>query len=722
MPGRRAGLAGSALLALLLGPALAVAPPLAGTASAAADTLRETATATYVADPANRVVHVTVSESAQNLKPDVQSHGVIRQFYYDELVLPIHAEATSVTAADRRGSLRVTRETEDGYDIVHIRLRSAIYYQQTAAITLRYDLAGGAPRSTSQIRVGKAFVGLYLFAWGDAGLGSVRLELPRDFDPEVNGDALDQSTADGTVVLSTTAIAEPLTWFSIVSANRDASLSISRVALGNGNTIVVRAWPEDGEWQTRVADTLRLGTPLLRALVGLDWPVNGELVVTEVQSAALEGFAGIYDSSNDTILITEELDELTIVHEASHAWFNDALFDSRWIDEGLADAYASTVLDQLKIGEYEPPERPALGSPGAGPLDDWPFPGRIADDATAAREDYGYNASWYIVRSLLEEVGEDGMRAVLRAAAHDEIAYLGDGPPETVPARDDWRRFLDLLEERGGSTTAEDLFSTFILTSDQVADVAARAEARQAYAVLATAGGKLAPPLVVREAMSKWSFETAEGWIAEATDLLDDRAALDARGRTLDVALPDDVDRAWRDAESNLDGAHDAVTALDAALTDLGEARAALDAERDGVVNVGLLGTTPEAGWDSAVAAFEADDLAGADRATDEIVALLAAAPDAGRLRLAGGGAVLGAVVIGVFLVARRPRRLVPVATASPDTAAAAAEPSATLPAEPDTADPERSPDTAADPQPSPPFGQNPDPPPDPPSDPAPEA
>jgi len=711
MPGRRVALAGPVLIALLLAPALAVAPPLVGTAAGAADTLRETASATYVADPANGVVHVTVSESAQNLKPNVVSGGFIRQFYYDELVLPIHAEASNVSAADKRGALRVTRETEDGYDVVRIRLRSAIYYRQTASITLRYDLTGGAPRSTSQIRVGRAFVGLYLYAWGDAGLGSVRLELPTGFDPEVNGDTLDRSAVGGAVVLSANEIAEPFAWFSIVSANRDASLAITRVALGNGNTIVVRAWPEDSEWQARVADTLRLGTPLLRTLVGLDWPVDGELVVTEVQSAALEGFAGIYDPSNDTILITEELDELTIVHEASHAWFNDALFDSRWIDEGLADAYASTVLDQLKIGVYEPPERPRLGSPGAGPLADWVFPGRIADDETAAREDYGYNASWYIVRSLLDEVGEAGMRGVLRAAANDEIAYLGDGPPEKVPAHDDWRRFLDLLEERAGSTEAEDLFTTFILTSRQAADLAARAGAREAYAGLAAAGDGLAPPFVVRQAMSKWFFEDADRWIAEATDLLGDRAALEGRAETLEVSLPADVDEAWRDAESDLDGVHDAVTALDDALADLTAARAELDVERDFVVSVGLLGSTPESGWDAAVAAFEADDLPAADRATDDVVALLAGAPDAGRTRLAGGGAVLGAVVLGGILVVRRRRRAVPVPAATSAAAAAAeasrAEASATLPPEPDAAAAQRPPDEIVD---------------SPPVDPAPEA
>ena len=49
-------------------------------------------------------------------------------------------------------------------------------------------------------------------------------------------------------------------------------------------------------------------------------------------------------STKDTITISEELDELTIVHEASHAWFNRNWFTERWITEGLADEYAARVL------------------------------------------------------------------------------------------------------------------------------------------------------------------------------------------------------------------------------------------------------------------------------------------------------------------------------------------------------------------------------------------
>jgi hypothetical protein len=696
------------LVAFLLAPALVAAPPLAQPV-AAADELREVAAATYVVDPATAAVHVSVNETVTNLKPNVTSGGVVRQYFYDEILVPIHSEATKLAATDARGALRITRKKEDGYDLVTVRLRRSIFYRQAATVTLRYDLPGGAPRSEGEIRIGQAYVGLYVFAWGDPGRGAVRVELPKGFVPEVVGDDLEQTTSGDTVVLSATAIAQPYEFFAVISADREARLAVSRITLGDGDTIAIRAWPEDAEWQARVGDTLRDGTPLLRKLIGLDWPVSGELVVTEVQAAALEGYAGIYDTFNDTILITENLDELTIVHEASHAWFNDRLFDSRWIDEGLADTYASVVLGRLDLGDGLKPTSPLAGDEGAVALNTWTFPGRIDDDATAAREDYGYNAAWYLVTQLYDEVGEDGMRAVLRAAENDQIAYLGDGPPELVAKRDDWRRFLDLLEERAGSKRADGLFRRLVLTTSEGKTLDERADAREAYDALEAAGADLAPPPLLRKAMSSWKFSAATDAIAEAHSILDDRAALRRDAATLAVELPDDVERAWRAADGDFAASHEAVSNLQAALTDLAGARDALDAERDFVVTVGLLGVDPELGWQAAVAAFEADDLAAADTATDEITAQLAKAPGDGQTRIAGAGLAVGIFAIGGVAIARRGRRRrsAAFAPAMAPAAAVAGEPSATLPAEPDAASPE--PSFEAPPVPAPTASEEPD-------------
>ena len=74
---------------------------------------------------------------------------------------------------------------------------------------------------------------------------------------------------------------------------------------------------------------------------------TGDIEVAEVHTPLLEGYAGVFYTSEDRIEISEDLDELTIIHEASHAWFNSDLFVGRWINEGFADEYASRVLDEV---------------------------------------------------------------------------------------------------------------------------------------------------------------------------------------------------------------------------------------------------------------------------------------------------------------------------------------------------------------------------------------
>ena len=90
------------------------------------------------------------------------------------------------------------------------------------------------------------------------------------------------------------------------------------------------------------------------------------------------------------------------------------------------------------------------------------------------------------------EVGDDRMRDVFDAAQDRRIAYVGGGTPETVTDRNDWKRFLDLLEEVGGSTSADEAFRRWVVTDAQTELLDARAAARSAYGALVTAGAGLA--------------------------------------------------------------------------------------------------------------------------------------------------------------------------------------------------------------------------------------
>ena len=206
-----------------------------------------------------------------------------------------------------------------------------------------------------------------------------------------------------------------------------------------------------------------------------------------------------------TITISENLDNLTIVHEASHAWFNSSLFTNRWITEGLANEYAARTLAGLSTAVSGPPVVKTT-SAAAFALNDWGPPAPIRTKAADARETWGYDASWTVVREVVAEVGEPGMRRVFAAAAAGTTAYPGAGTPEATRLPNDWRRFVDLAEELGGGTGVAEMIAPWALTPADRAQLAARRAARSAYHDLGGSDGDWAAPPVVRMALDGWDF------------------------------------------------------------------------------------------------------------------------------------------------------------------------------------------------------------------------
>ncbi len=642
--------------------------------AAAAEELRLAADTTYTLDPGAGVVHVTIDITATNLKPNGTQGDRIITYYWDQLGFGIQREATGVRATSAGRRLTVSTEAEEGFSSLTVRLANRLTFRETQRVRIQYDLVGGEPRSESSIRVGRAFASFYAWAWGDPGRASVTVNIPAGFDENVNGGDVTRSTADGAVRLRATAIDEPQEWFITVDAERPSQLTRDPIVVMGGARITVQSWPEDDEWRAKVHDLMADGLPLLQRFIGLDWPVAGELNVVEVHTPLLEGYAGVYYTDRERIEIGEDLDDLTIVHEAAHAWFNDDLFTLRWITEGMADEYAWQVLDELGI---EVPGPRAVTPDGAGTvaLNRWTHPGRIEDDETDARETFGYNASWTVLRELIDEIGIDGMEQVIAAADADETAYRGEGAPERVTARDDWRRFLDLLVEVGGSEQAEALFREWVVDGGQVDLLDRRAEAREAYAALVEAGDGWAVPWSVRSKLSGWDFTRAGSRIAEAETVLDARDTLVERAGALGVSRSERLEEAYESAMEDLDEA-EAIAAEEAISLDaLDAATAALARERDALTALGLWNEPlPEDRYAAATAAFSADAHALAVSEADAARAIVDAAPQVGRSRattagIAGGGLLL---VGGTIVVVRRRRRGGRGPTASAGASAAA--------------------------------------------------
>jgi hypothetical protein len=656
------------LAATLAVAAMLVAPVAASPVAAADDDgLSLSSSSTYTLVPDRGLVHVTVAMTAENTKPNLvreTPNGTITtRYFFENASLAIHAEAANVVAKAGDATLRTRTAPDEGFTVLRVDFPRDLYFEETQAFTVDFDLPGGAPRSESDIRVGSAFATFYAWAFGDGG--EVRIEIPGGYDVEASGSPTRETAEGGVTTIAATGIDDTAEWYTVVVADRHDALTEDRLDLPGGESLVIRAWPEDQEWRTRVRDLLDVGLPVLAAKVGLEWPVEGDMEVAEVHTPLLEGYAGLFYTEEERIEISEDLDELTIIHEASHAWFNERLFVGRWIGEGLADEYASRVLDEVSVGGLAP-EPVNRQSPGAVALNDWQSPGRIDDEETNQRESYGYQASWSVMRALMDEVGEAGMQAVVGAAHEKLTAYVGAGEAETISYTNDWRRFLDLLEERGGSTRAAAIFRQWILTDDEKPLLEERAAARAAYAELVAAGDGWLPGYAVRDPMGRWQFVRAHSAIEDAAEVLWVRDQLEDAAKDAGLLPPPSLRLAYESADGHFERALALAEDQLALAREIGEAAAGVAAGRDPITAIGLLGADPEAGVERAREAFDKDAPENAQAEIDAVEAALAGAGEAGRSRVVVGGLGLIAVigVGGMLTLDARGRRRV-VATGS---------------------------------------------------------
>jgi hypothetical protein len=657
LPGRR-GLALVASVVLLL--ALSAAPGVPAAVAAADDGIDVRTASTYTLVPKDRLVRVVVDVTARNTTPSTTSGNIITRYFFNALHLALQPEAAHARATQGGDRLATATTNKKGYIQLVVTLRAKLYFGQTAHVRLTYDLPGGKPRSKSDIRVGAAFATFY--AWVNGDRASIRIVLPDTFEPSLTGDALAETHEGSKIVYSADGIDDTARWFAAVNADRPSGLRSEALTIPTGESVTVRAWPEDSEWLDRVEDRLKRGLPELDRLIGLSWPVAGDLVVTEVHTPLLEGYSGLYHRDTSGIEISEDLDDLTIVHEASHAWFNSDLFDGRWINEGLANTYATKALKAIGISSPQPLVFPRSG-PAAFALNDWPPLGRISDEKTQAREDYGYQTSFAVIQSIVSIVGDDGMRRVLGAAAAKEIAYVGAPAVEHRPGVAGWRALLDYLQERAHSTTAEREFRENVVGPADLRVLDTRAAARQAYAKLVADGQGWLAPLAVRTPMASWDFATATERIALGESILDLRVQIARTGAPLGLAPPDALKTAYEGAPATTADLGDVLATARTDLAAAGAIAAAdnrIDAPRDPLTSMGLFGVQPEAELDAAVGAFRANRMDEARAHTSQALAWLDAAPEFGT-RAVGGIVGTGLVVIvliaaGVVL-RRRSRR-----------------------------------------------------------------
>jgi hypothetical protein len=325
----------------------------------------------------------------------------------------------------------------------------------------------------------------------------------------------------------------------------------------------------------------------------------------------------------------------------------------------MAQVYSNRAVEALGGTPLEP-DPIDTSDPGFVVLNNWRDPSFDGGD-DEEREAYGYNAAFDIVNRITDEVGDEAMRAVFDAVADDTIAYRGDLPAEESADTTDWRRFLDLVEELGGSTEARDLFEQYVVSSGGPALLDARDEARARYADLLADGGEWAGPVVVRQHLSNWRFDDAEAAIDDAADVLAARDTMVDKAAALGIGYPDGFEGDYEAVDTSFDEV-DAALGEQIETFDAVSAAVEADARDDGFFeSIGLWGTDVPALVDQAKTAAATGDHDTARAAAQDAVDTVDEASDVGTKRFAlAVGALLGAVLpvtLTVVLVRRRRAR-----------------------------------------------------------------
>jgi hypothetical protein len=263
---------------------------------------------------------------------------------------------------------------------------------------------------------------------------------------------------------------------------------------------------------------------------------------------------------------------------------------------------------------------------------------------------------------MVAKLGEARMAAVFAAANAGTTAYPGAGTQEKSTRPTDWRRFVDLAEEVGGGRGIAEMIAPWVLTPAERALLASRAATRSAYHDLLAKDGDWAAPVVVRMDLDAWDFTGASSAIADATAVLGVRDAIRTAAAAEHLAVSVALEPAYEAAASPeaLTRAADDAQALRRSLDAVATADAALQAPRDWLVTLGLVGQDPSGALVAARAAWTAGDASAAAEEAASAQGALAVAADAGKLRLVAIGAGIVALVllatIAVTVVRRRSR------------------------------------------------------------------
>jgi hypothetical protein len=659
------GVAPVALVGIVAGPASPVH---------AIGGLDTSATTTYTIDFAAGVVRGRIEFAFVNSFVDDPATEEVEETAFTGYQFALPGDATNVAATSAAGPVTIAVAPVDQFLLATIDFGTSLEFLQRLDLAVTFDLPGYAPRTAAPGRANRAFVSFVAWGIGDPGRATVRIVAPTAAD--VAMPSLDDGTGaysrpqvvtrGKSTVHTFRAIPEPEQFGLFVAAADDTKLLQRQVSVA-GQDVVIQAWPDDRRWSRFVTRQVRRGLPALAELVGRPARDQQSVYVRESARPGLEGYSGWYDYESGVIEVGEQLDPAVTLHELAHGWFNDDTSFHRWITEGLAEAYANVVIER-NGGTPREPERPRPNTPGRQPLNEW-------EDFDFSRqnqdtETYGYAASYFVIDALLDEIGIERMAAVLDAVDEASAVYADAEPSRPGPVG--WRRFLDLLEEVGGSEQATQLFRRFVLLPAEAGELDPRAEGRRQYEAFLADNTGWAPPAGIGSAMEQWEFADAVALIDAAGRALSARDDFTEAAAGTGVELPAGLQTRFEEATSPdaLDLVGEEIAELEETLGVVLATEQAAQVERSTLAQLGLGHDDFATDLAGAREAISAGDPAGAEELVAEVRSALAVAEPVGerraaaladsaanRLGLVAVAAAAGLVLAGLLALAARHRR-----------------------------------------------------------------
>ena len=643
------------------------------------DGLRVEALTTYTVDPQGGFVDVELDLKVRNETANRTIGNAIEQTYFSAVFEYIPVEAIDIQAelgdgtpvAVKPGDLteaELIDAAESGVNGWMVDLGTNLYFGQTRAITVSYRLPGSRPRS-EQIwsRVNPAFTAIVPLPSGDPGLSNVRVEIPAEFDIDFIGEGMEIVRDGPTTMLEATEIADPLDWFTIVLASSEAELVRSELSVeGLDNKFTVAAWPGDEEWKEFVELGLSDAIPQLEKATGIKWPLAGSLEVVETVAPYLAGYDGEFIAAHEPdkarINVGDAIDIGTLFHELGHAWFNQDFSDERWLTEGLAEAFAIRLGRQMDVGsavEFDPVVRT---SPGNVALNAWDHVG-FGADPDPENEHYGYSASYSVISTIADEIGDESMAEAV-VTMWDRINPYDPDADNPSDNDIDWRDALDAFEIVGGSEQASLLFDRWVVSVPGAEEIEARDESVAAYDELLAADIDWDTPHYLPELLADWSFEEFDVAVDDAAEVLDGAIEVEVDASAIGLKPNEDVEQAYENAtgsrskpEAVFDDAKQILARQSEALDTVVEAVNASAETRGITESVGLVGFDLDQEVDQVKDAFEQGDYEIAVDEAEEVMEQIDGASGVGTRRLVTASLVMLGLM-GLAVVGLRLRRL----------------------------------------------------------------